>query len=344
MKLIISDTHYHNWSRFATSNEEGVNSRLAIQLEKTKQAAKSLIGSKTIIHCGDMFHVRGHLTPSVLNPVIEVYKELVEDGFEIVALAGNHDLESKESQALTNAASALSAVGVQIISDITHDETNKRIYIPWTPSIDSLKSILEDFEGKRCEYEVYIHAPVNGVIMGIPDHGLDASYLQSLGYKRIFSGHYHNHVDFDGGVVSVGALTHQTFGDVDSKAGYVLYDDKANTIEHVETDAPKFVHIDGSMSTEEMMALCKGNYVKVKVSEATESEVVAMREAIEEAGALGSVIQATAKVKGATRTTASVSAGASIATSVDEWVKSKKFKHQKAVIASANEILLEAGL
>lgn len=346
LKAIVSDSHYHNWSRFATTNSDGVNSRLQIQLDETLRVAKDIKkrGGDTIIHGGDMFHVRGHLTPSVLNPVIQTYKQIIDMGVKVIVLAGNHDLESKESQELTNASSALAAIGVQVVSSISMDETNKRLFIPWTPSIDSLKDVLENAVSNKSEYEVYLHAPVNGVIMGIPDHGLDATYLKSLGYKCVFSGHYHNHVAFDGGVCSIGALTHQTFGDVNSKAGYLIHNADDNSVEHVESSAPKFVNVDGDMSEEQICELAKGNYVKAKIGEATETEVNEIRQALEEAGALGVVVQSVPRIKGAARGTASVSAGASISTSVSEWIQAKKFDNEKAVMSAADEILKEVGL
>lgn len=36
---VISDCHYHKWDAFSTTNAEGLNSRLEIQLEATKEAA-----------------------------------------------------------------------------------------------------------------------------------------------------------------------------------------------------------------------------------------------------------------------------------------------------------------
>lgn len=36
---VISDPHYHKWDSFSTTDADGLNSRLAIQLEATKEAA-----------------------------------------------------------------------------------------------------------------------------------------------------------------------------------------------------------------------------------------------------------------------------------------------------------------
>ncbi|ETO48810.1 hypothetical protein L327_0125490 (plasmid) [Yersinia pestis S3] len=39
---VISDPHYHRWDAFATTNADGLNSRLEIQLDATKEAAKAM--------------------------------------------------------------------------------------------------------------------------------------------------------------------------------------------------------------------------------------------------------------------------------------------------------------
>lgn len=58
---VISDPHYHRWDAFATTNADGLNSRLEIQLDATKEAAKAMkaAGCKHMLVAGDTFHVRG---------------------------------------------------------------------------------------------------------------------------------------------------------------------------------------------------------------------------------------------------------------------------------------------
>ena len=66
---VISDPHYHNWNTFAVSDANGLNSRLAILLESTKEAAIAIkeAGAKHLFVAGDTFHVRHTITPSVLH-------------------------------------------------------------------------------------------------------------------------------------------------------------------------------------------------------------------------------------------------------------------------------------
>ncbi|CAI6214311.1 metallophosphoesterase [Escherichia coli] len=115
---VISDCHYHKWDAFSTTNAEGLNSRLEIQLEATKEAAIAMkkAGCKYMLVAGDTFHVRGTVSPSVLHYVTETYKWIINElDLTVVMLAGNHDLETNDSVYSANAAASLSSIGVVIV-------------------------------------------------------------------------------------------------------------------------------------------------------------------------------------------------------------------------------------
>ena len=115
---VISDPHYHRWDAFATTNADGLNSRLEIQLDATKEAAKAMkaAGCKHMLVAGDTFHVRGAISPSVLHFVTETYEWIIKElGLKVVMLAGNHDLETNDSVYSANAAASLRSIGVEIV-------------------------------------------------------------------------------------------------------------------------------------------------------------------------------------------------------------------------------------
>lgn len=91
---VISDCHYHKWDAFSTTNAEGLNSRLEIQLEATKEAAIAMkkAGCKYMLVAGDTFHVRGTVSPSVLHYVTETYKWIINElDLTVVMLAGKRN-------------------------------------------------------------------------------------------------------------------------------------------------------------------------------------------------------------------------------------------------------------
>lgn len=295
---LISDTHFHCWDQFSTINSDGINSRLQVILDEIKRAAEVLKehGGDTLIHAGDWFHVRGRLEPAVLNPVLGLFEEIYRDGISVVGICGNHDLASKDSKWLTNAAHALTGVGVEMCNEtnrLRDDHDFKITLIPWHHSTDSLKDeiirLAHELGEDAAKHDLIIHAPVDGVIDGLPDHGLTDEWLAKAGFKRVFSGHYHNFKDFGNGVYSIGATTHQTWSDIDSKAGFLLvYPDKV--VRHA-SHAPSFVEIEGDMTEEELLII-DGNYVRAKIGKATQSQVNELRAELMTRGAKGVLLQA----------------------------------------------------
>jgi len=340
---IVSDTHYHNWSAFASRDGEGINTRLRIQLSETRKAAKAVkaAGGDTLYHAGDMFHVRGSIPPSVLNPVIETYRYIIEElGIRVIAIPGNHDLESNDSNFVMNASSALHDVGVEINAEPSlrvRKDGSKVIMIPWFNDIGDLKAEMEKWADP--EADCIIHAPVDGVIPGIPDHGLTPDYLGGLDYKRVFAGHYHDHKGFGNGVYSIGALTQQTWGDVGTKAGFlIVHEDK---IEHHQSDAPKFVDIDATTTKAELNSVVTDNYIRIKVKITKESQIEEMREQLMSMGAKGVVINSIRDNTATARTGATVQAGASIQQSVNEFIGLKAYARPEDVKKGCADVLSE---
>lgn len=287
---LLSDLHFHEWNSFATTNDEGVNSRLQVIIDEVCRAKDELIkaGGDTMILAGDIFHTRGSISPEVLNPVIRLFENLTKD-IKVYAIPGNHDLATKDAAWLSNAASALEPAGVAMCHESGVAPEPNVLMVPWFSSVEALKAELEDLAPKNKSCDLVIHAPVDGVIGGLPDHGLTDTYLSSLGFKRVFSGHYHSHKDFGNGVYSIGATTHQTWSDVGSKAGFLLvYPDR---VQRFASHAPSFVDIYGDMDEEELMT-CDGNFVRCKIGKATPAEINDIRQDLLSRGAKGVVIQA----------------------------------------------------
>lgn len=339
---VVSDIHLHNWTMFNKPLSDGVNSRLNHTLKALDEACNRLRkkGGITMYIAGDLFHVRGSLSPSMLNPVIEFF-DSKEDDFEFRIIPGNHDLEGKNTNALTNAVQALSATQSCIVcNETTVFDDDNVVMIPWFDKLDDLRAELKSISLKDIEeYTAIIHAPLNGVLKNLPDHGLDPKELEDLGFHRVLCGHYHNHRNFNN-VFSIGALTHQTWSDVDTKAGYIIIDNEKLT--HYETNAPKFVDFDFEWDDAAAEIECGGNFVRVKLGEATEEEIKKIRQDIESKyGAFGVIVQSLPKVKAATRS-ASISAGASLGKSIEEWIdKNIEGADKTAVYKNCDDILQE---
>ena len=293
---LVADLHFHAWNAFSKTDADGVNSRLNYLLSDLKRCANEVRaeGGNAIVLAGDVFHVRGSVSPSVLNPVLDAVKDIISMGVRVIALAGNHDLEGKTADRLGSAITALEGVGVRVVEKadvLRFANGNGVLLVSWIENIAELKQKLESVSpADRKGVDCIIHAPIDGVVEGLPAHGLTDVYLASLGYDRVFAGHYHNHKDFGNGVYSIGALAHHTWSDVDTKAGFLLVGEKE--VKYRSSHSPKFIQIDETTDMEELQFIVDGNYTRAKIGNVTAIEVEQMRELLKNSGAIGSVIHA----------------------------------------------------
>lgn len=349
--FLFSDPHFHNWSQFSETDEKGINTRLQDILGAFRKivASANKNGVERLYCAGDIFHVRGKVAPSVMNPVLEAFREAIESGVEIRVIPGNHDLENKESDGLGNATRALKGIGVVVCDEITWFRDDKVVMFPWFSSPTALLEAMRTWYNDRLEdgadpamYDAIIHAPVNGVIWGIPDHGLDPETLAGVGFHRVFAGHYHDHRVFeDGKVVSIGALTHQTWSDVGTKAGCTYVG--ADKIKHLSPKAPRFVDLTDAKSEGEIRDEAAGNFVKVKVELVESAAITKLRQGILDYGARGVIIQAVPKPTEVRRDKA-IKTGASVEKSIEDFIKSTEIEEdlRSDVSQGAQEIFAEA--
>lgn len=286
---LIADTHLHGWSSFATKTAEGHNSRLIGLLDEIERCAAEVadLGGECLVFAGDMFHVRGSVQPSVLNLTRQTLGRICDKyGLTLYILAGNHDLEGRNSAEMTSAVTALKDDNIYCHSDQFGYWANLGVYgarhrpalmIPWFESVEQLKKAIAGAmatlpKGELGETDLILHAPIDGVIPGLPEHGLTPEFLAGLGFKRVFAGHYHNHKQFPGNVYSIGALAHHTWSDVGSRAGFLIVGNDVSDVRYRASRLPQFVKITDGMGEEEMLNACSGNFVKIETGPLTEVE------------------------------------------------------------------------
>lgn len=342
---LMADLHLHNWSAFASIEESGVNARLQLLLNEIRRCCRHVKneGGDTVVIAGDVFHVRGSIAPSVLNPTLDTLRQLIKDGIRFVILAGNHDLEGKESNRIGSAITALEGIGCTVVNTHSYGlmALERAVLIPWTQKIDELKALIANAyaaEANPSMVDLILHAPIDGVIDGLPDHGLDPSWLGSQGFRRVFSGHYHNHKRF-GTVWSIGALAHHTWSDVGSKAGFLIVGDE---VRWHKSHAPEFVEINGSTDPDDIPLLVDGNYVRAKINSTKQKEVEELRAYLTSCGAKGVVILAQKDASVAARSGATINAGASLEVSVTDFIKAQSYASADKLAILCNDILAEA--
>jgi hypothetical protein len=298
-------------------------------------------GGSVMYHAGDLFHVRGSIAPSVLNPTIDTYKSILNMGVQIVILAGNHDLEHKEASRISSAITALEGIGCTIVNEFSFRglaASDHVAMIPWNPSIAGLKAQIESIDpADRPACDLMIHAPIDGVIPGIPDHGLDPAYLQSLGFRRIFAGHYHAHRDLGGGVYSIGSLTPQTWSDIGAKAGFLIVDE--TSVKWMKSHAPEFVELDASTDPDDVPLIVDGNYVRASIHSAKVEEIEGLREFLFTHGAKGVVLNVQKSPTAIVRTGGGIKAGTTLDASVHDFVKGMGLAREADVAKLCQDVL-----
>lgn len=341
----MADLHLHPWSSFSTTDANGVNSRLSALLAEIYRGAATLkkAGGRKFVMAGDIFHVRGSVSPTALNATKDMLAKCNDDfGTEFIIIPGNHDLEGKESTRLGSAVTALESIHVTVRNETYSDGQLGAVLIPWFENVDKLKFELEKWAPtEKSGHDAIIHAPIDGVIPGLPMYGLDPEYLAGLGYRRVFAGHYHNHKQFDGGVISIGALAHHTWSDVGTRAGFLMvYPDR---VDWMKSHLPEFVDLTRLVDLEpdEIPLMVDKNYVRVRVEASKVKDVEAARAELIKMGAAGVLVQAQPKpaAETAREGAPSIKSGASLEVSVGEFVQSMKDVDHAAVAAEAMAVL-----
>lgn len=322
---LIADAHLHPWSSFSTVHPDGINSRLQGLLNEIARCAKEVHdeGGRYVVFAGDVFHVRGSVAPTVLNATRDALRAISERyGTEFIIIPGNHDLEGKHSTRLSSAVTALESPFVSVLNAPERVLNLGIVVIPWIEDIAELKKELEKHAGP---HDVVIHAPIDGVIPGLPCHGLDPVYLAGLGYRNIFAGHYHHHKAFPGNVVSIGSLAHHTWSEAGSKSGFLLVNEDDGRYRWFKSALPEFIDLTklATVEPEDLPLVVDGNFIRMRVAVTKSADVEKARQELLSMGARAVLIQPEPKktTEGRADAGASVKTGSSLELSVTEYVK-----------------------
>lgn len=321
--LLVADLHGHKWSAYSTVLPNGVNSRLQIILDELDRAVASLkvAGGDCMVVAGDVIHSRGSIDPEVFNPIHARFEGYSKAGINIYAIPGNHDLAGNDTTVLGNAIQTLSAI--ERFTVVTRPDLYVPIvFVPWCATVQQLREKVLKFKDDRGDvdfYDLVIHVGIDGVLTGMPDHGLTADEIAKWGFRRVFAGHYHHFKAMaDNKVFSIGATTHQTWSDLNTKAGFCLvYPDR---VEHHASHAPSFVELTGDDDPADYPAIVDGNYVRIRGMKLTDAEVKKFRAEFLDMGAKGVTFQIARESAAVTRAGGVATKGTTLAETVGTYV------------------------
>lgn len=239
--MILSDLHAHNWTRFATTLPDGTNSRYAdlwrVLDEAHKLMRKERVG--TLLLLGDLTHRRYYVNFSIYTPLMEWLLRLQrEEDIKVIALVGNHDVESHGHHSL----GPLRAAGIYVIDRPEYVMIDGHGWYYFVPYMDG-EAVAEAFRAGAN------YTARNGIAFG--HYALDGTVLTNEyavptalrhsdldGFEQVILGHVHA-PSVDRKVTYVGAPLHFDFGDSGPRFAWLLHDDGSLRSERLH--GPQFV-------------------------------------------------------------------------------------------------------
>lgn len=289
--IIVSDLHFHAHKSHASTTDGGMNSRLEQAIGVFEHIAKTgrRMGVKTMAVCGDIFHVRGTLKPSVFNRVHGAVSAIAEMGIKIVMIPGNHDMEDVcgKHTAIDTFASieGCTVLGGNYAEEVTANGW-RIIGIPYVHKIEDFKGVFIDAVADLRPDEktvMLIHQGIDEFEPNVPATGLTAEWLEDTVPCMVFAGHYHR-PGKKGRVVSVGAPMQHTFGGEGQERGFWIYDE-VGAVEFFPVTADKAPRFKTVASKKDLLdGSAKGCFVRIKAK--TVKAAKTMRQAALDGGAL----------------------------------------------------------
>jgi DNA repair exonuclease SbcCD nuclease subunit len=260
--------------------KEGVDSRYWDIRERLKflgsYIAKNEIES--LVVAGDVFE-RTHPSPLDYYIVMSFLKKITSEGVGVVIVAGNHDVSS-----YTNALKPLTKIDyVTVVSDEVFLKRKFDIDFLFIPHGAEIKKewkcdvLITHADPGYYEEESIRHFPIDGVK-----------------YEIAFAGHIHKHSFKDAyNVVTIGALTPRTFGEVKDKQGFVTFDINEESFKYSFVECKAGIKY-GDVEIEEVKVyknyekeIKKCDEVKLKIHS---SNIAVVQEIVEWAEGMGVVV------------------------------------------------------
>ncbi len=276
MKIAITaDLHAHDYTTFARTLPDGMNSRLMRCAVALCQISTQCIGKKIdeFWHLGDLFHARTKIDTAVYDTIYHTINTTMIFN-TIRLLTGTHDLYLKDGSinslrpfsnkadihAKPEAFSVPSNLGVGAIPYMKDHEKIRQ----------HIKDLLKQLE--RYDHKVLIsHLGVAGGAMDGGYRSRNELPLENLcpdKWDLVLLGHYHRRQQLADNVWYVGAPIQQDFGDEGNPDGFMVLDTETMKLEEVPIISERFVTV---KSMDELGDHPGGYFVRLEGQEKAES-------------------------------------------------------------------------
>jgi DNA repair exonuclease SbcCD nuclease subunit len=240
MKVIFfSDVHLHPWTYGASTDEYGMNTRLAAQHNALMEMVEYALqhGIEYLYFCGDLFHTHSTVHAQALYVASNFYKTIEETGLKLRVIPGNHDYANRSGMINT-----LSWLPMEVQRGTWHDNDMFVTSLPYTDNEDYIKEFMENAATLPKGSIIMLHQGVAGVPLSsgyVMDERLTPAMIPSN--VTAFTGHYHFHRRVSDNLTVVGNLTPLNWNDLGQEKGWVVFDTETRAIKQVvQTRAPEF--------------------------------------------------------------------------------------------------------
>lgn len=223
------------------------------------------------INGGDTFNTRGLIRTSCFDFLYQTRKKWLSSGVHNhIDIVGNHDQEDKDGHIHPMRVFSQFGDNWHVVDEPTFIPTSCGFHcFPYMADLESeIKTISTS---KRKGRVAIVHTGVHGAFKN--DGELDDFSIWPKafkGFKRVFSGHYHNRHLYGDIIQYIGSPFQHSFSEMDQEKGVLIYDDEKDTVEFCPIDGPRHYEIkvqwdDGKKIIEKPDGITKSDIVRVRV-------------------------------------------------------------------------------
>lgn len=191
---------------------------------------------KEIIHLGDFFDNRKHLSLKTIHTAIKIGNRLNKKFDRSYLVVGNHDLFYKD-RIFPNSLEIFNQFeNIEVVDEPT--DIDNILLMPWIINEEDAKSSIGRSRSEYCMG----HFEMNGATINVSGkvaQGFKFGFSDFSKFKSVLSGHFHTKGSYGSNVTYLGSPYHMDFNDCGLRGFYVWDDGDLEFIEFSEY--PKFV-------------------------------------------------------------------------------------------------------
>lgn len=251
MKIAITaDLHAHDYTSFARTLPNGMNSRLMRCAVALCQISTQCIGKKIdeFWHLGDLFHARTKIDTAVYDTIYRTINTTMVFN-TIRLLTGTHDLYLKDGS-INSLRPFSNKANIYAKPEAFSVSSNVGVgALPYMKDYEKIRQHVEELLKQLERYDHKVLISHLGVVEGAMDGGyrsrneLPLENLCPGKWDLVLLGHYHRRQQLAPNVWYIGAPIQQDFGDEGNEDGFMVLDTDTLELEAVPIVSERFVTV-----------------------------------------------------------------------------------------------------